>query len=135
MKFKLAVPVALAALGLATMAPAAQAATVKQIRQADFVTALSDTRPGGHYEVLGEGIHLWTDGDVSPTSPNPNKVAEYFALTGELPTAVSLRVVRHRRTSLAPRSSSTRTRRPATPTTTTSSWASRSTRPTRPASR
>ena len=89
MKLKLAVPAAIIALGLVAAASPAHALTVKQVRKADFVTALSDTRAGGHYEFLNEGIHLYTDGDISATSPNPYKVAEYFALTGELPASVS----------------------------------------------
>ena len=90
MKFKLAIPVALAALGLVIMAPAAHAATVKQVRQADFVPALSDTRTKGSYEFLREGIHLKTTENDAGVTPNQSKVAEYWAIGGALPTSGSL---------------------------------------------
>lgn len=38
----------------------------------DFDPALSDTRPGGHYEVDGTALHIWTDDNGST-----DKVAEY----------------------------------------------------------
>ncbi|MEO7005745.1 MAG: hypothetical protein ABI275_00240 [Terrimesophilobacter sp.] len=40
----------------------------------DFVSALSDTRSTGHYEVAGTGLHIWTEGATSS-----DKVAEYVA--------------------------------------------------------
>ncbi len=43
----------------------------------DFVSALSDTRSTGHYEVAGTGLHIWTDG--TPSFASSNKVAEYVA--------------------------------------------------------
>ena len=47
-----------------------------------FVTALSDTRATGHYEVVGTGLHLWTDG-----STGTDKVAEYVATSTPLADA------------------------------------------------
>ena len=41
---------------------------------ADFVAELSDTRSTGHYEVVGTGLHVWTEGTTST-----DKVAEYVA--------------------------------------------------------
>lgn len=67
---KLAAGIALA-LGMA--APAI-AASQTIIVPDDFVTALSDTRATGHYEVVGTGLHVWTEGNTST-----DKVAEYVA--------------------------------------------------------
>ena len=39
-----------------------------------FVPVLSDTRDAGHYEVVGTGLHIWTDDNSSQA-----KVAEYVA--------------------------------------------------------
>ena len=47
-----------------------------------FVKALSDTRATGHYEVVGTGLHLWTDGATST-----DKVAEYVATSTPLADA------------------------------------------------
>jgi hypothetical protein len=38
----------------------------------DFLTSLSDTRSSGHYEVVENGLHIWTEGATSN-----DKVAEY----------------------------------------------------------
>jgi hypothetical protein len=38
----------------------------------DFDPGLSDTRATGHYEVVGTGLHIWTEGTTSA-----DKVAEY----------------------------------------------------------
>ena len=51
--------------------PAHAAAGVISV-PSDFNPALSDTRPTGHYEVVGTGLHLWTEGSTST-----DKVAEY----------------------------------------------------------
>ena len=48
----------------------------------DFVPALSDTRATGHYEVVGTGLHLWTEG-----STRTDKVAEYVATATPLAAA------------------------------------------------
>lgn len=40
----------------------------------DFVPTLSDTRATGHYEVVGTGLRIWTEGSTST-----DKVAEYVA--------------------------------------------------------
>jgi hypothetical protein len=40
----------------------------------DFVTALSDTRATGHYDVVGTGLHVRTESNTST-----DKVAEYVA--------------------------------------------------------
>ena len=82
MKHKLVVPAAMVALGLVAAAPAAHAVTVKQIRQADLVTALNDVRSAGHYDFLAEGVHVKTD-DTSGQA----KVALYFPVTDAFPTS------------------------------------------------
>jgi hypothetical protein len=82
LKHKLVVPAALVALGLVAAAPAAHAVTVKQIRQADLVTALNDVRSAGHYDFLAEGVHVKTD-DTSGQA----KVALYFPVTDAFPTS------------------------------------------------
>ncbi len=58
LKLKLAIPAAFIALGLVAAASPAHAVTVKQIRQADLVTALNDVRSAGHYDFLAEGVHV-----------------------------------------------------------------------------
>ena len=85
MKLKLAVPAAIIALGLVAAASPAHALTDRQIRKADFVTQLSDTRATGHYDFLSEGIHVWTEGATST-----DKVAEYWAIGTPLPTTGGL---------------------------------------------
>ena len=45
----------------------------------DFVKALSDTRATGHYEVVGTGLRVWTEGSTST-----DKVAEYVATSTPL---------------------------------------------------
>jgi hypothetical protein len=45
----------------------------------DFVPALSDTRSGGHYEVAGTGLRIWTDSNTGT-----DKVAEYLATSTPL---------------------------------------------------
>lgn len=45
----------------------------------DFVKALSDTRTTGHYEVVGTGLRVWTEGATST-----DKVAEYVATSTPL---------------------------------------------------
>jgi hypothetical protein len=62
-------------LGLLTGGPAQAAADTETIYVPDdFVTALSDTRTTGHYEVKGTGLRIWTEGSTST-----DKVAEYVA--------------------------------------------------------
>lgn len=85
MKYKLAVPAAVVALGLVVTAAPAHAVTVKHIRQADLVTALNDVRSAGHYDFLAEGVHVKTD-DASSQA----KVALYFPVTGAFPTSGSV---------------------------------------------
>jgi hypothetical protein len=75
---------ATAAAGAMTAAAFAATSTV-EVREADFVEALSDTRATGHYEFLREGIHVWTEGNTGT-----DKVAEYFPVTGALPTSGGL---------------------------------------------
>jgi hypothetical protein len=48
----------------------------------DFVHRLSDTRATGHYEVVGTGLHIWTEGSTST-----DKVAEYVATSTPLSDA------------------------------------------------
>ncbi|TFV91339.1 hypothetical protein [Blastococcus sp. CT_GayMR16] len=56
---------------LATPALAAPGPGVIHV-PSDFDPALSDTRATGHYEVVGSGLRIWTDG-----SGSTDKVAEY----------------------------------------------------------
>jgi hypothetical protein len=59
-------------LGVVLAAPAQAAAPgVIHVPQ-DFDPALSDTRATGHYEVVGTGLRVWTEGSTST-----DKVAEY----------------------------------------------------------
>ena len=67
------------ALGVTTVllaAPAAAAPATGVIHvPSDFLPApISDTRAGGHYEVQGSALHIWTDSNTSI-----DKVAEYVA--------------------------------------------------------
>jgi hypothetical protein len=48
----------------------------------DFASSLSDTRATGHYEVVGTGLHIWTEGSTST-----DKVAEYVATSTPLKDA------------------------------------------------
>ncbi|SDT31050.1 hypothetical protein SAMN04488543_3668 [Friedmanniella luteola] len=48
----------------------------------DFVKTLSDTRATGHYEVVGSGLRIWTEGRTST-----DKVAEYVATSTPLAAA------------------------------------------------
>jgi hypothetical protein len=63
---------------------AATAAGTHDVREGDFIGSLSDTRSGGHYDFLKEGIRLHTDSNTSN-----DKVAEYFPLSGSLPSSGS----------------------------------------------
>jgi hypothetical protein len=54
--------------------PAAQAADTVIGVPSDFVPSLSDTRATGHYQVVGTGLRIWTQG-----STGTDKVAEYVA--------------------------------------------------------
>ncbi|MCO7220184.1 hypothetical protein [Klenkia sp. PcliD-1-E] len=62
----------------AQAAPAAAAITVPD----DFVPVLSDTRATGHYEVVGSGLRVYTEG-----STTTDKVAEYVATSTPLAAA------------------------------------------------
>ncbi|WP_369252826.1 hypothetical protein [Geodermatophilus amargosae] len=62
--------------------PAAQAAATDVVQvPSDFLPALSDTRANGHYQVVGTGLRIYTDGsaDVGLDGRNSDKVAEYVA--------------------------------------------------------
>jgi len=77
------------ALGLSVflVAPAAHADEAGSLPGANetiyvssgFDQQLSDTRANGHYEVVGTGLHVWTDGnaDLGTDGHNSDKVAEY----------------------------------------------------------
>ncbi len=68
---------------------AASAADATVFVPDDFIPALSDTRANGHYDVVGTGLHVWTDNPVSSSSLN--KVAEYWeASGGAIPTSASM---------------------------------------------
>jgi hypothetical protein len=69
--------IALSTMTFATAADAAGAGTIQV--PSDFVPALSDTRATGHYEVVGTGLRLWTEG-----SNGTDKVAEYVATSTRL---------------------------------------------------
>jgi hypothetical protein len=76
--------VGLAAAGLAasvmTLSGPASAAGAGTIHvPSDFVPTLSDTRATGHYEVVGTGLRVWTEGSTST-----DKVAEYVATSTPL---------------------------------------------------
>ena len=62
-----------AGLVLAFGGTAQAAATTIEV-PTDFVPALSDTRATGHYDVVGSGLRIWTEGSTST-----DKVAEYVA--------------------------------------------------------
>ena len=72
------------ALGVAlTGVPSAHADGTAVIHvPSDFVPALSDTRATGHYEVVGTGLHISTEGSTSS-----DKVAEYVATSTPLAMA------------------------------------------------
>lgn len=55
------------------------------IDASQFIAALGDTRSTGHYEFVGNGLHVWTQGATSS-----DKVAEYFGVTGPLPSTASI---------------------------------------------
>lgn len=61
----------------ATPAVSAGAGTIHV--PSDFDPAYSDTRATGHYEVVGTGLHVWTEGATST-----DKVAEYVDTTTPL---------------------------------------------------
>ncbi|MFC5178046.1 hypothetical protein [Nocardioides taihuensis] len=63
---------------VAAAAPAS-AATATIVVPTDFDPTLSDTRATGHYEVVGTGLHIWTEGSTST-----DKVAEYVAAPAPL---------------------------------------------------
>jgi hypothetical protein len=65
---------ALAGFALALTAGAASAAAGTIFVPDDFSAALSDTRTSGHYDVVGTGLHVWTDNNTGQA-----KVAEYVA--------------------------------------------------------
>jgi hypothetical protein len=77
---------AVLALALATsvgFAVAAQGAPVDHdVRQSDFIPALSDTRATGHYDFLKEGVRLYTEGATST-----DKAAEYFDIGTSMPAS------------------------------------------------
>jgi hypothetical protein len=65
----------LSGLALSTLAFTSVAhAASRTIMVPDDFDAHSDTRATGHYEVVGTGLHLWTEGTTST-----DKVAEYVA--------------------------------------------------------
>lgn len=72
-----------AAIGIALLlsSPAQAAEAVIHV-PGDFVKGLSDTRATGHYEVVGTGLRVWTEGATST-----DKVAEYVATSTPLSAA------------------------------------------------
>jgi len=67
-------------LALVVALPANAASAVLYVPD-DFEAALSDTRATGHYEVLGTGLRVYTDGATST-----DKVAEYVTTSTPLAT-------------------------------------------------
>jgi len=65
-------------------APAATGTTIYV--PSGFDSQLQDTRAHGHYEVVGTGLHIWTDSaaDVDENNVNQDKVAEYVDTTTPL---------------------------------------------------
>ncbi|BDZ46528.1 hypothetical protein [Naasia aerilata] len=68
---------------LATPAQAAEASVIHV--PDDFAPTLSDTRAAGHYEVVGTGLHIWTEADPL-IAGGVKKVAEYVATSKPLTT-------------------------------------------------
>lgn len=75
----------LATVGMASLASAATPATTVTVHPADLIAGLSDTRAAGHVTFLNDGIRVKTDEATSA-----GKAAEYFALTGHIPTSATL---------------------------------------------
>ena len=65
-------------VAISAAAPASAATATIDV-PTDFVAALSDTRATGHYEVVGTGLRVWTEGSTST-----DKVAEYVAAPAPL---------------------------------------------------
>ncbi|MFC0681421.1 hypothetical protein ACFFGH_26625 [Lysobacter korlensis] len=68
-------------LSVALATPATAAGATINVPD-DFVTALSDTRATGHFEVVGTGLRVWTESNTST-----DKVAEYVATDTPLAAA------------------------------------------------
>jgi len=63
----------------------ADAAQTVTVHQGDLIKQLSDTRTAGKVAFLKDGLHVTTTGSTSQA-----KAAEYFAVTGSLPTSASI---------------------------------------------
>src|SRR3954451_22272124 len=71
------------ALSAATAAGAAGAGTIYV--PDDFNPLLSDTRANGHYDVVGTGLRVYTDGNSDVVAGvNQDKVAEYVSTSTPL---------------------------------------------------
>lgn len=85
----------LVAAAVATVVAAAAPASAAErtvLVPDDFISALSDTRADGHYELQESGLRIWTDNEVASSSTN--KVAEYWAAPGgALPTTAAMTYV------------------------------------------
>ena len=66
-------------------APVVHASSTVTIRESDLITGLSATRSAGHVAFRADGLRVWTDDSTSQA-----KAAEYFELSGGLPTSASL---------------------------------------------
>jgi hypothetical protein len=73
-----------AGAALAMAAGPAAAAPQTILVPDDFVAQLSDTRATGHYEVVGTGLRIWTEGNTGT-----DKVAEYVATDTALTTVAA----------------------------------------------
>jgi hypothetical protein len=78
---KLAALLGAAALALTAAAGPAAAAPRTILVPDDFDPADSDTRATGHYEVVGTGLRIWTEGNTGT-----DKVAEYVTTSTTLAT-------------------------------------------------
>lgn len=75
-------------VGSAALAAAPANAATTQVRQADFIPALTGTRSTGGFDFLREGLRVFTTDAANPSS-SQNKSAEYFAASGSIPTSAS----------------------------------------------
>ena len=72
-------------LSVAISMPAGAAASGTILVPDGFEASLSDTRPTGHYEVVGSDLRIWTESNTS----SGDKVAEYIATSTPLSQVTS----------------------------------------------
>lgn len=81
--------------GLLLIGGNAQANTLETVRSGDFISALSATRANGVVTVGDNGLGLATWAPETPTSPSPDKAAEYWPADYDLSTVDSGSMVVH----------------------------------------